>query len=170
MQNLPFETELFKDLIGQINSADFESHELAAIWLYMKSWGDLGHHVTAVQSTWNFGKGSLRKAIMDIGYTGRTIYLLDPVANSFLDSEEDNKIINLLKPLICQNLDGRILTEWLKEIYDEVRIFHQSGRSKLTGQNLSDLLTAALYFVNGMGVVRKIVKLESFSTTCMYSL
>ena len=84
MQNLPFETELFKDLIGQINSADFESHELAAIWLYMKSWGDLGNHVTAVQSTWNFGKGSLRKAIMDIGYTGRTIYLLDPVASIIL--------------------------------------------------------------------------------------
>ena len=135
MQNLPFETELFKDLIGQINSADFESHELAAIWLYMKSWGDLGHHVTAVQSTWNFGKGSLRKAIMDIGYTGRTMYLLDPVASSFLDSEEDNKIINLLKPLISQNLDGRILTEWLKEIYDEVRISKwqvEIDRSKIT--------------------------------------
>ena len=37
MQNYPFETELFKDLIGQINSANFECHELAAIWLYMKS-------------------------------------------------------------------------------------------------------------------------------------
>ena len=75
MQNLPFETELFKDLIGQINGANFESNELAAIWLYLRSWGDLGCHVTAVQSIWNFGKGSLRRAIMDIGYTGETMNL-----------------------------------------------------------------------------------------------
>ena len=73
MQNLPFEAEIFKDLIGQINAANFESYELAAIWLYLRSWGDLGRHVTAVQSIWNFGKGALRKAIMDIGYTGETI-------------------------------------------------------------------------------------------------
>ena len=73
MQNLPFEAEIFKDLIGQINAANFESYELAAIWLYLRSWGDLGRHVTAVHSTWNIGKGSLRKAIMDIGYTGETI-------------------------------------------------------------------------------------------------
>lgn len=77
MQNLPFETQLFKDLIDQINAANFQGHELAVIWLYMKSWGDFGRHVTAVQNIWNFGKGSLRKAIMDIGYTGETIYLLD---------------------------------------------------------------------------------------------
>ena len=42
--------------------------------------------------------------------------------NQFLDSDEENQIIVLLKPLISQNLDGRILTEWLKEVYDEVRI------------------------------------------------
>ena len=47
--------------------------------------------------------------------------------NLVLDFDEDNEMIKLLKPLISQNLDGRILTEWLKEVYDEVRVFLQSG-------------------------------------------
>ena len=68
-KNSEMEKELFQSIIDQLKETKMSKIENSLIWLYAKSWGFQGHHMTEKSELWKFGEEDLKTAVEEIVFS-----------------------------------------------------------------------------------------------------
>jgi len=80
------------------------------MWLYVKTWENLGQHVIDQDQMWNFGEKDLKEAIIEISYPTKK-------------NSEENDLVESLRKLILGKFKDKEFEfyQWSRKIYDEPR-------------------------------------------------